>query len=55
MEPSIARGLLVTWNFEKTYDRFDREALWEMLRIYGLNSKLLDAVESDKLKEWINI
>ena len=31
---------------EKAYDRFDREAMWNVLRIYGMVGRLLQAMES---------
>ena len=33
-------------DLEKAYDRVDREALWKVLRIYGIGGRLLQAVES---------
>ena len=33
-------------NLEKAYDRVDREALWIMLRLYGVGGNLLKAVQS---------
>ena len=32
-------------DLEKAYDRVDWEALWEVLRIYGVGGKLLDALK----------
>ena len=29
-------------NLEKTYDKVDREALWEVLKIYDVGGKLLN-------------
>ena len=31
---------------EKAYDRVNREALWQMLRIYDVGSKLLSRIKS---------
>ncbi len=31
---------------EKAYDRVDWEALWDVLRIYGVGGRLLDGVKS---------
>ena len=33
-------------DLEKAYDRIDREAMWHVLSIYGINGKLLKAVQS---------
>ena len=33
-------------NFEKAYDRVDREAMWHVLGMYGINGQLLIAVQS---------
>ena len=33
-------------DLEKAYDRVDRDALWEVLGIYGVGGKLLQAVKS---------
>ena len=33
-------------DLEKTYDRLDRDALWQVLRLYGVGGKLLKAVQS---------
>ena len=30
---------------EKAYDRVDREAMWNVLRLYGVGGKLLKAVK----------
>ena len=41
------RDLYVAFmDLEKAYDRVDREALWKVLRIYGVGGKLLEAVRS---------
>ena len=48
-EKYIAKGKDVYFAFldlEKAYDRVDREAMWKMLRIYGMGGRLLQAVES---------
>ena len=31
---------------EKAYDRVDRDAMWEVLKLYGIGGKLLKAVKS---------
>ncbi len=39
----------VYWAFmdlEKAYDRIDREALWTVLRLYGLRDRLLKGVKT---------
>ena len=33
-------------DLEKAYDRVDREALWQMLRIYDVGDKLLSRIKS---------
>ena len=33
-------------DLEKAYDRVDREAMWNMLRLYGVGGKLLKALKS---------
>ena len=33
-------------DLEKAYDRIDRDALWQVLRIYGVGGNLLKAVQS---------
>ena len=33
-------------DLEKAYDRVDRKALWDVLKIYGVGGKLLDAVKA---------
>lgn len=37
---------LAFMDLEKAYDRVDREALWKVLRMYGVGGKLLGAVKS---------
>ena len=32
-------------NLENTYDRVDRNALWDVLRIYGVGVQLLQGVK----------
>ena len=32
-------------NLEKAYDRVNREALWEVLRVYDVDSKLLNGIK----------
>ena len=48
-EKFIEKGKDVYWAFmdlEKAYDRVDREAMWQVLRLYGVGGKLLRAVQS---------
>jgi hypothetical protein len=48
-EKYLAKGKDVFWAFmdlEKAYDRIDREALWRVLRLYGVGGHLLKAVQS---------
>ena len=48
-EKYIAKGKDVYFAFldlEKAYDRVDREAMWKVMRIYGIGGRLLQAVES---------
>ena len=48
-EKYLAKGKEVYWAFmdlEKAYDRVDREALWDVLQLYGVGGKLLRAVKS---------
>ena len=48
-EKVMAKGKEVFWAFmdlEKAYDRVDREAMWQVLRLYGIGGKLLGAVQS---------
>ena len=48
-EKYAAKGKDVYFAFldlEKAYDRVDREAMWKVLRIYGVGGRLLRAVES---------
>ena len=33
-------------DLEKAYDRVDREAMWRVLGMYGINGQLLKAVQS---------
>ncbi len=33
-------------DLEKTYDRVDREALWSVLRIYGVSGQLLKGIQA---------
>ena len=37
---------VVLMDLEKTYDRVDRERLWKVIRMYGVDGKLLRAVKS---------
>jgi len=48
-EKYIGNGKKVFWAFmdlEKAYDRVDRKAVWEVLRMYGVGGNLLKAVKS---------
>lgn len=48
-EKFLAKDKEVCWAFmdlEKAYDRIDREALWQVLRIYGVGGRLLRGVQS---------
>ena len=45
----LALGMDIFWAFmdlEKAYDRVDRDALWQVLRLYGVGGKLLKAVQN---------
>ena len=33
-------------DFEKAYDRVNREALWQVLRMYDVGGKLLNGIKS---------
>ena len=33
-------------DLEKVYDRVDRDAMWNVLRLYGIGGKLLRGVKS---------
>ena len=37
-------------DLEKAYDRADREAMWNVLRLYGVGGKLLKAVKSSYVR-----
>ena len=48
-EKFLAKGKNLFWVFmdlEKAYDRVDRDALWQELRLYGVGGKLLKTVQS---------
>ena len=48
-EKYLGKGKDVYFAFmdlEKAYDRVDREAMWDVLRLYGVGAKLLKAVKS---------
>ncbi len=45
-EKNLAKGEDVFWDFvdfEKAYDRIDREGLWTVLRLYGIGGRPLKA------------
>ena len=69
-EKYLAKGKNVYFAFmdlEKAYDRVDRDALWNVLRLYGIDGKLLGAVKSlydgseacvrvgDEVSEWFPV
>ncbi|MCP4269594.1 MAG: hypothetical protein GY777_29150, partial [Candidatus Brocadiaceae bacterium] len=48
-EKYVAKGKDVYWAFmdlEKAYDRVNRDAMWQVLRLYGVGGKLWKAVKS---------
>ena len=48
-EKYLTNGTDVFWAFmdlEKAYDTIDRHGMWKMLRVYGVEEKLLKAVQS---------
>ena len=48
-EKFLAKGKDLFWAFmdlEKANNRVDRDALWQMLRLYGVGGKLLKAVQN---------
>ena len=48
-EKYLANGKHVFWAFmdlEKAYDTIDRHGMWQILRVYGVEGKLLKAVQS---------
>ena len=48
-EKYLANGKDVFWafmNLEKDDDTIDRQGMWQMLRVYGVGGKLLEAVQS---------
>ena len=48
-EKFLEKGKDVCWAFmdlEKAYDRIDRDAMWKILRIYGVGGRLLVAIQS---------
>ena len=48
-EKYLANGKDVFWAFmdlEMAYDTIDRHGMWQMLRVYGIEGKLLKAVQS---------
>ena len=48
-EKYLANGKVVFWAFmdvEKAYDTIDRQGMWQMLRVYRVGGKLLEAVQS---------
>ena len=40
---------MVSVDLEEVYDRVNREALWQVLRIYGMGGKLLSGVRVSML------
>ena len=36
---------LVLVDLEKAYNTIDRQGMWQMLRVYGVGGKLLEAVQ----------
>ena len=69
-EKYLAKGKDVYFAFmdlEKAYDRVDRDAMWNVLRMYGVGGKLLGAVKSlyvgsracvrvgDEVSEWFPV
>ena len=44
-------------DFEKVYDRVDREAMWRVLGMYGINGHLLKVVQSlyEKSEECVRV
>ena len=69
-EKYVRKGKDVYFAFldlEKAYDRVDRDAMWNVLRLYGVGGKLLQAVKSlyagskacvrvaNKLSEWFQV
>ena len=48
-EKYLANGKDIFWAFmdlEKAYDMIDRHGMWQMLRLYGVDGKLLKALQS---------
>ena len=48
-EKFLAKGkdlFLAFMDLEKAYDKVDRDALWQMLRLYGVCGKLLKAIQN---------
>ena len=59
-EKFLAKGKDLVWTFmdlEKAYDRVDRDALWQVLRLYGVGGNLLKAVQSlyEDSRAWVRI
>ena len=42
-------------NLEKAYDRVNREALWEVLRMYDVGGKLLNGISSVYVNSLTNV
>ena len=44
-------------DFEKAYDTIDRHGMWQMLRVYGVEGKLLKAVQSFYVdsRAWVRV
>ena len=48
-EKYLANGKDVFWAFmdlEEAYDTIDRHGMWQILRVYGVGGKMLQAVQS---------
>jgi hypothetical protein len=44
-------------DFEKAYDRVDRQAMWEVSMMYGVGSKILGAIKTmhEEIMVWVRI
>ena len=55
-EKYLANWKDVYWafmNLEKAYDTIDRHGMWQMLRVYGVEGKMLKAVQSFYIDSWV--